>query len=963
MNSTPRCHTISAVAPFAATLADWVTTHYGSDGVEFSRAVILLPNRRACQTLQAAFLERAGGKPMLLPRIQPIGDLNEEDAGFFAFADTGTELPNAVSPVKRHLLLTQLVMEYEKVRRGHMYHAEQAAELAARLATFLDEVDRERLTLDRLENLVPEELAAHWQQTLHFLKIISVHWPAILQSGNSMDAAKRRERLLSSIASYWRASPPDFPVIAAGSTGSQPATAELLATIAHLPQGSVILSGLDLHMPDEEWKQLQETHPQYGMKQLLAHLKVARNSVTHLENSTKINADTGLQLIFQPPQATTQWINLKLANTLFANLSLLTADTQLDEARMIAIALRETLETPGKTAALVTPDRALARMVIAQMRRFDIAVDDSAGTPLSETPAGSFLRLIANCVASAAAPVDLLALLRHPLSGAGYDTAECRELSRRLERELLRGVRHESGIEALCKATNIPTVKHWLSQIANQCRQFSEYFVQKKPVALSALLSAHIQFAEWLASTDREEGLTRLWQAEEGNALALHLNEIMTQADILQQIDPMNYPALFNVLLRTQVFRPKYGTHPRLHILSPMEARMQSFDRIILGELSEDVWPMHVTADPWMSKPMRAAFGLPSHERSIGQSALDVYILSHAPEVIWTRSRKIESSPSIPSRWWIRLETLVRNKAPDVFERMTIDTGFEQAKAMHDAPISVPPLSPPNPVPPLEARPSQLSVTAIDAWIRDPYIIYAKYILKLRPLEDLDQDPDAADFGIIVHRALEQFVKRYPHTVPDRAYEVLLECGKDAFSEFIDRPAVACLWWPRFASMAEWVIEQEILQRETASHVYSEVTGSWDFPVDSKPFTLTTRIDRLTIENDGRFSLADYKTGTIPDESDQLALEALIVQEGKLDIPVTANDSGIHAFWKLSGNASNCEIAPVESNLQEVRTRLEQLIRSYRNPMQGYGAQTDPTQKLRHNDYAHLTRRQEWESV
>ena len=679
-----------------------------------------------------------------------------------------------------------------------------------------------------------------------------------------------------------------------------------------------------------------------------------------------------LRTILQPPDTTAHWsqTNLPLAEGL-SNIKLITADTQLDEARTIAIALRETLETPGKTAALVTPDRTLARMVAAQMQRFGIEIDDSGGYKLTDTPTGCFLRLTIEMIASQAAPSPLLALLRHPFAAAGVDTAECRRLSRLLEMKILRGIRMEEGMDALARAaSDYPALAGLLTNIAEKASPLAECF-RLKNIPLKTLLEKHIAFAEWFAQTPEQPGEQRLWAGDSGNQFATFMADLSANADTLEEIDPASYAELLETLMARETYRPRFGLHPRLHILSPLEVRLQHFDRVILGGINEGTWPSAMQTDPWMSRPMRHNFGLPAQERSVGQSAHDVYMLCSGPEVILTRASKIEGTPTVPSRWLVRLETLVKGLDAAFYETMRIDKWYILGRKLLDAPIPIPPTGRPQPCPPLEARPRQLRVTAIDTWLRDPYMVYAQYILKLKKLEPLDKEPDAADFGTLVHKALEIFIKENPAILPENAYAQLLQAGRAAFAARLDRPAVACLWWPRFEAMAEWLVEREKERRGDVAQVLGELEGKWSFEVDDKPFTLTTRIDRLEINRDGSLALVDYKTGTIPTKAEiesglanQLLLEALIAQYGTLEPAITPGDVSSLEYWKLAGNADDCEIKNIQvEGINTAGERLENLISEFDNAAKPYTAQNDPSKMPRFNDYAHLTRKAEWEAV
>ena len=954
MNLSPKCWNIEAGRPFLNTLARWIIDEQGVDNL--ARSLILLPNRRSCLALREAFLQETSGKPLLLPRIQPIGDVSL----------AALDIPEPISQMRRRLLLTRLVH-----KENPSITLPQAAQLASQLANFMDEAVREGVGMDRLEKLVPAELAEHWQKTLDFLKIISISWPAILQEEGLIDPMDHRNQVLRAVAASWKKNPPPYPIIAAGSTGSQPATAELLKTIALLPQGAVVLPGLDMDLEDKQWDMIGDTHPQSGLKNLLGSLGIKRSEVKSLgaSNTKRLQC---LRTILHPPEATAHWSRstLPLAEGL-SHISLITADTQFEEARMIAVALRQVLEVPGKTAALIAPDRNLAHMVAMQMERFGITLDDSAGMPLSHTPVGCFLQLVCDVVATQAAPSPLLAMLRHPFAALGMETAQCRRLSRRLESDWLRGIRRAPGLDALRAACDDAELTQLLLLLDAYIKPLAESFSQKT-VPLKTLLSQHMALTQRLADTHAEKGDVRLWSGEDGNQMAVFLAELMQQSDLLPEIQPQSYPALLGVMMASEMYRPRHGTHPRLHILSPLEARLQQFDMVILGELNEGTWPSSPEADPWMSRPMRSEFGLSLPERIIGSSAHEFCMLAASPEVLLTRAQKVGGSPTVPSRWWVRLETLVRGLDNTFFESMNHTAHYQQGVALLDAPIAIPPYGRPQPTPPKESRPRQLSVTAIDKWLSDPYMIYAQYILNLRKKEPLDKDPDAADFGNLVHKALELFSQAHPEALPANALDKLLECGRTAFQQQLDRPAIACLWWPRFQVMAQWIIEREIERRPSIVQVHSELKGILQWDIGGAPFTLITRIDRLEYNRDQSLSVIDYKTGVVPSKTkieaglaNQLLLEALVAMQGTLTPTVTqASQVASLEYWKLSGKAEDCKITSIPTEgIESAKQRLETLVMHYDDSMMPYRASNESGNQARFNDYAHLTRADEWEVV
>ena len=978
MNPAPRVLTIAAEVPFLRVLAGWVFAEHGKNMADVQ---VFLPNRRACRSFRETLLDATGGKPMLLPRIQPVGDMEHDDLPTIALSGNDiADLPAAIAPERRLLLLTRLVMQFEKTRsmmlRGRQAHAAQAAQLARQLARFMDDIAREGIDASTLSQLAPAELAQHWQQTLDFLKIITVHWPEVLKGEGVVDPIEYRNRVLHAVAQAWQKHPPAMPVIAAGSTGTQPATAALLARIARLPQGCVILPGLDLEMPEKEWEILSPAHPQYALKTLLKCLDLPRHDVLplrHEETPAIRERMRCLRTVFQPAEATAQWAQARLPlERGLQGVRLLVADTVMDEARMIGAALRKALETPEKTAALVTPDRELARLVAAQMQRFGVAIDDSAGVKLLDTPAGHFLSLVADLAASGAAPVSLLSVLRHPLAAAGREPAECRDLSRILDKKYLRGVRRVSGLTALREAIGEEhrPLKLLLGDLEQRLRRFSAWMKKRAPVAPSELLAEQLQLAEWLASTPEEPGAGRLWSGDDGNALAETLARMREHIDVLPAIDPASYGSFLDALLAEVTYRPRYGQHPRLHILSPLEARLQRYDLVILGGLSEGVWPAPPAVDPWMSRPMREAFGLPPMEHSIGQSAHDFFGLCAAPELLLTRPRKVAGAPAVPSRWLVRMTTLLKGKDASLLERIGDTHDYEEALARLDAPVAAPKLPRPEPRPPSQARLKKIKATAVDHWQADPYQVYAEHILGLKALRPLDQEPGAADLGSLVHEAVKHFADRWDGS-PENALETLLASGRSVFKPYLSQPVVMSLWWPRFEAMAGWFVEQERVRRTGSVAILTERDGTWPLAVDGELFTFTTRIDRLEMDARGAV-VVDYKTGAVPSTNDmrkglasQLPIEGLVVREGVLDppLPRNVNVTGLE-YWRLGGSAENCAVTPfgtpeeVAALLQQCRERLMELVRRYRDPAEPFAAVA--YLKARHNDYEHLTRRQEW---
>jgi ATP-dependent helicase/nuclease subunit B len=985
-------YTIPPGVPFVDALAAGLLAQADDDPLTLADYTVLLPTRRACRALREAFLRQSGGRPLLLPRMRPVGDVDPDDLGLGE--GPGLELldlPPAIAEPRRLLLLARQILMREKAAGTAMTH-DHAVRLARELARLLDQVQTERVGFDALASLAPRELAEHWEETLRFLHIVTAYWPDILAAEGCLDPADRRNWLLEGLARAWTDDPPDTPVVAAGSTGSIPATADLLAAVAGLPRGAVVLPGLDRGLDAESWAAVGEdqTHPQYGLLQLLDRFGAAREDVADWPvagDVSRQSPETRAALTaeaLRPAETTDAWRGLdRISATAIEAVTRIDCPGEKEEAEIVALLLREALEEPGRTAALVTPDRRLGRRVAGALQRWGIEIDDSAGQPLDETAPGVFLRHVARAAAEALAPVSLLAACKHPLAAAGRNPAAFRRDIRRLERWVLRGPRPAGGIEglraALAEARNaehggIPpdaaaAVEDAIAALAAAFAPLTECLANET-ASLESLLDAHLAAAEALAATDTDPGAQRLWAGEAGETLADFVGALRHAVDVLPEVPAAGYPDLLDALMAGAVARPRHGLHPRLHIWGPLEARLQQADRVILGGLNEGVWPADPGPDPWMSRPMRSAFGLPLPERRIGLAAHDFAQLFCAREVVLTRAAKAEGAPTVPSRWLLRLEAVLRGAG--LADAFASGDRWRGLQAGLDAVAAHCPAPAPKPKPRVADRPRRMSVTRIEAWMRDPYAIYAREILGLKRLEPLEADPGAADRGTIIHNALDAFLRRHPGDLPDDALERLLAAGREAFGVALARPAVRAFWWPRFERIARWFVEAEARRRPSIAASATELCGEYRFDAPGGPFTLTAKADRIDRMVDGSLTIIDYKTGAPPTDpqvhagyAPQLPLEAVIAQAGGFAELPTAPVAEL-AYWRLSGGTPPGFIRAIRDDPAALAAAaaegLARLVAAFDDPNTPYHPAPNPLRRvpLAYDDYAHLARHAEW---
>lgn len=951
---------IEAGQPFARTLARFLLQETQGRPEELTRYCVLLPTRRACRVLRESFLRETGGKPLLLPAMTPLGDVEEDDLALMMFGrdEAILDVKRAMSPLRRQVLLARLIMAMPGFAQGY----EHALALAAALAGFLDHAIIEELDFGALEDLVPEEFAAHWQITLDFLKIVTQLWPGVLAEYDAVDAAQRRNLLLQALAGHWRAHPPDGPVIAAGSTGSVPATAELLAAIAALPQGMIVLPGLDTRMDEESWTCMAPTHPQYGLKKLLGRLGASRGSVTPLDGYGAVDHHRAVLAteVMRPAATSAAWKDFGRQDTakMLRGLQYYPCDTQQEEAGVIAVIIREALETPGKTVALVTPDRGLARRVAAACGRWGIAVDDSAGQPLTQTQAGKFLLLLLEAGGRDYDPVALLALLKHPHCGS--DPAALAKLEKDILRQDARP-RSLAELDAIAAAHPDPKV----GALAQRCLAGLSIMQGGEEAAdFSLILDAHLRAAEFFA------GNAQPWRGEDGHAAAAFFGDLQDQASLIGAVTPEDYAGIFASLARGVTVRPSYGLHPRVSILGQLEARLTDADLVVLGGLNEGIWPPSPAHDPWMSRPMRESFGLPPHERAVGMAAHDFVQGFCAGDVVMTRARRVDGTPGVPSRWLERLDTVLRACGQSL-DDLSPGAYVDWAARLDDSGAAAP-CERPAPKPPLAARPARVSVTRVETWLKDPYAIYARYVLNLHKIRPLVQESDAALRGQVLHKILEDFVRENPLVLPEDAFARLSAHAREALSAVQQRPEDMNFWWPRYERLCAWFLQQEAQWRERAKFLGAEMKGEMTLSVDGRDFTLhgvVDRIDRMA----GGYAVIDYKTGgnfspkaLKEGKLPQLPLEALMLRKGRFD-GVEPGPCAYLGYWKLTGGRTEGEIRAVEGDIDDIVQNIEEELRAlvsmFYDPETPFLCIPDPANAPRFNDYAHLERVKEWAAL
>lgn len=884
----PSIYTIPSHRSFADALAAGLIQRFGKEPLGLARGRILLPNNRAVRAVTDAFV-RSSGNGLLMPRLIPIGDpeLDERIGGALDRMEN-EPTPPAIDSTERVLTLASYVP-------GTQGSAE-ALRLAADLGRTLDALLAEEIDPTRLRTSVREtgDLARHWELSLAKLQLIVEQWPAILADRGAMDLVRRRNILLRRIAEQWKDDPPGGFTVAAGITTSAPAVAALLARVASMETGLTILPGLWLSdlFPKVEWEALgpdeqgrdEATHPQFHLKLLLDRMGIAREEVELWRYpggaaSSPARA-RAVANAMAAPDFSHKWETLAPAQRRLSGIRLAELPDPAAEAQAIALALREVLETPGKTAALITPDRQLAGRVAALLARWNIEADDSAGEPLSRTAPGTLLLGIAAAAAEEMAPVALLALLKHPLvGGEGDDRLSWLENVRALDLAL-RGPRPPQGLAGLDAFFADKSARQW-KKVRGRIAGVDGLL--RDPISISALANALSEFAQIMAGDSA-------WAGPAGRMAAELLSELQSWsvADQLMVSADEAVP-LLRQLLDERAVRPPYGGHPRIFIWGLLEARLQRADLVVLGGLNEGIWPGLPAPDPWLPPAVRANLGMPTLDTRIGLSAHDFASALGAPQVLITRAKRDSRSPTVASRFLLRLDAMTGG--------LPRDTRLERLTHALDDPGTAQPVDRPAPSPPAEQRPQGISVTQVDRLKADPFAFYAQAILKLRSEDPVDADHTARWKGEAVHKTLEEWLQHDqcdPDKLRPRAERLLQD---DAI-----HPMLRALWAPRLLEAIDWIATLERQnQSEGRRPLQAEVTGEATFA----GVIVHGRADRIDRFADGSLAIIDYKTGAPPTQKAvnegfalQLGLLGLVGRAGGFE--GLSGDPEAFEYWSLA---------------------------------------------------------------
>ncbi len=995
-------HTIPTGAPFLPTFARAFAEGRiipgfpdPDDPLSLATAVVYVPTNRAARILAREFLAISGRRAIIPPSIVPLGRLetlepdNDPDSAAPGPSD------RTIGAFERRLALATLIRKwaaalsaatasgpaFDPFIRDHQLIGASFASawaLAGELADLIDEFYIEGVDWSRIDGLVPDEFDQYWGITRRFLTIAGEAWPLHLRELGAVDRVQWQVAMADAEIARIASGRARGPIAVVGSTGANATTARLMAAVARHPRGALVLPGLDLGLDDHAWRLLADTaveseplatHPQSAMARLLAQAGLDRSEVGEVARPPAALAQRNrfLSEALRPAETTDSWFAFRRSGGLaatspgLAEVAVALAADEREEALCAALKLRECVEL-GRAAALVTPDRDIARRVKAELSRWGVEVDDSGGDFLSRSAPGALAGELLMAVSSDAGNVDHAAILSRDIARLGLDADICDRVKRIVDLALLRRVAAHPNVAALDDAD-------WSAADALLTAYEAALTPLRGvgPVApIDAWADAHRRCVERTAAGGEPEALPG-WRE-----LGVLFDEMSAHGGLAGELRFDEYAAFFRRAMAEVVVRAAPDNGRKVRLLGLLEARLLHFDTVVMAGFDEGIWPPKTPASAFLNRAMRAALGLSSPDRRIGQTAHDLVQALGAPDVFIARSLKREGAPTVPSRFAQRVAALL-GETPWA-ECLGRGSRYVALARRIDVRPSrrVPP---PAPRPPLRLRPQNLSVTRVETLRRDPYSIYAEKILRLRSLDPLQTTPGPREYGTALHETISEFAADFHRSGGVRPpLENLLALARVKFELFLGEMGFEEFGWPRLERVLAAYHAWEILRAGDVSGARLELGGGLKFELDdATTFNLTARADRIETSRDGVTTILDFKSGRLPTTPEieagfapQLVLEAKMALDGAFGPPPR---HGVAALYVKLGGAdllktkavgSNPRDLPLDELIASQFNGLKQLLNQLRDVETPYMSRPYPRFTRRFGEFDHLARVKEW---
>lgn len=973
--------------PFGDCLAKGIMEQYGDNPELFAQIKVFLPSHKDAHALKESFLRLNYGKILFLPKILLLDD------NILPYATSDLKRP--ISNHVRKLVLARLVLEIQEMTYS------KALSFASTLIELVDSLQSEYVDFNKLNDVDVDCHHENWQKNLSIASKIIQSWSEYILKYEYIDPIIYRNKIFETLTNFWQENPPNNPIIIAGITNYTTALANFVKLVGQLPNGSIILGGLssDVNLSD-----IKSDHPQYALHRLVDYCGQSVNNIKNWHSTEIFLSSNNVQRnklcteIMRSSETAEAWFNIaeRLCEDeiLIAteNLKVINAPNDRKEASAIALIIREAIENPHQTIALITTNRNLVQRVKAILSKWDIKPTESAGTLLSDLSKGIYLRLLCDALECNFAPIPLLALLKHSLSLGGLSKGLFKNKVHSFERYLLRGQVIKNGLESYKYALN-NMIKQSIDNTDNTSKQIELYnqnllfinFLEDlfKPIQN---LPNNVNMADFIAVykeliirlTNSEATESTFFTDDVGQEIDDLFSSFSDNSDLIG-ILPKNeiYNHIKDLCTKKSIYSRQDNNNKNVMIWETDEARFKQADIVIVASLTEGNWPPNPNTNIWLSRSMQKQLGLTPPEKHIGLSSYNFVQAICGQKVYLTYSSESNGSPNIPSRWLIRLENLLKGYSnnQEIFTKLYDTPYLAWVDMLDDFNVIPKPAKRPCPTPPLEARPKIISVTDAEKWIRDPYFIYSKHILKLKKLHQINANLDSAERGTIIHKLIENFTIATKSGFMGKPHDIMHKLVDDIIKTLQDKPILAVFLGNKLRSIATQFVDFEIERRKTLKPLMYEQKGTLSFATSQGNFTLSAKCDRIDLDKNGNTILVDYKTSSSSAHSyeqikagfaPQLPLQAMMIKQGGFgthyqvvgaEYIIISNSIDIKAMKPKKNDTDE----PLFSELiDNIFNQFKDWVEKYNNINTAYTSRRLPQFLKYEGDYDLLARVKEW---
>ncbi len=957
---------ISASLPFLEILADFIVENFsGREAIDNLK--VILPTGMACVTLQNILVNKHD--IVLLPKIIPISNVSAEGLAIF---NIPAEQLEVIPFLQEKIILTNIIHNYPKLK----FNLKQALQFSSVIAELFYELASHNLSIVNVNEIEQKNPSEQWDAIYEFLHYIYQQWQQKLIYLQKPDQAAYHIIMME--AELARLQHSNSSLIIAGIVGHNPISWQFLKDVANFSKGYIILPPIgdiaDLSLVTQP---LGKQNCLYNFKKLLELLGKDLSDFQPLgpeQQPTKYNIILNKLLVDSDSGELLPKITPDVSHIKYFEV-----EDIFQEAKQIALICQQYSD---KKIAIIIDNSLTKPFYCNFLTKYSLEFQDLLGDNLSQALISSLIISISEILCNNFDIRKLFLLLKHPL--INFKLVQELEL---LIRGKNRFILSTEQLLLLIKNTNNHELIEWGEKIVSLLYQNTDNSFIK-------ILTAAIKVAETLYPD--------IWYELAAFELSNFLSELIKIKENLL----LENKEIFPNILKTLMSGSKYfddNNYAKNIIIGRMEDLvLLKFDLVILADFNQYKSPSCLSISSWINDKTLEELQVTLVKTATSISQYFFYLLLHNDQVIITRAKRQNGKAGLlPADLLLKLQFILGDKLTPqscmlangkidsvnhskalpsnklnyirLFSKLASGREFEGDEACKTTAygsvaedLNLESLS----KLPAEVEfrkksihspifPDILSVTNIELLVRNPYSFYAKTILNLKRKETIGQDPKISEFGVFIHKILEQYSKKYDE-LHENKVQSILDISHDILHSTNWPSYTQKIWQTKFSSIAEPFVIFDEERRKFRKYIYPECSGELSLTIAGQDLKIVAVADRIEVDGQGRAVIVDYKTGVLPTKKDienglspQLIIEALILEGGGFGVKVHNVEEVVYV--KFSSSPPYLQTTTIELSKEVLNKHKQGMLNllEYYITNKNFSYNLD---LLTYNDYAHLAR-------